>query len=270
MDPLGFLQYYFVRPLFDCSGYNIYNTLGFIVVLAIITAIIARIFKREKMKFDENFFWMIVPYILLGGILRSIEDLIESPLGCVASRQENPWLVLFITPFIYLVMLTLTATIVFTAKKTTKDYQKNTQFIGWVLVTASAMVVLYNGIYWTEFLSMAVLSVLLLSILYFAFKKTKTYSKAGLLVAYGQLVDASASAIAVELMGYGEQHVLSAYVMNIHPFLFVPLKMVLAFLIVYSVEKEKKDKWKWIIFSIVLMIGLAPGVRDALRALMGV
>ncbi|MBN3037072.1 MAG: DUF63 family protein [Candidatus Diapherotrites archaeon] len=56
-----------------------------------------------------------------------------------------------------------------------------------------------------------------------------------------------------------------------HPFLFVPLKLGIALLAVWAIETEtKSSEWKWLLRLLVLVVGLAPGVRDAARILMGV
>ncbi|MCD4740813.1 DUF63 family protein [archaeon] len=270
MDLTGFLDYYLVRPWFDCSGYNMINTFVFILALVAITLLIKRLLEKEKIKFDESFFWTLFPYVLFGGILRAIEDLFESPLGCQAARQANPLLILLITPFIYLVLLLLVIAIVLITKKYSKDYKKNTAWIGWALVIASGATVAFYGLNWLEVIAMFAVTGLLSLIMLFAFKQARIYSKVGMAVALGQILDAVATTIAIQFMGYGEQHVFTNALLNINPYLFIPAKMLLAFLVVYSLHKEKNNKWKWIILFIILMIGLAPGIRDALRALMGV
>lgn len=263
-----FFNYYFVRPLFDCSGYNIVNTIGFVILLIVIAIGLKRVFERKGIRFNEKFFWMLVPFVFFGGALRALEDLMEFPLGCTA-RQANPWLVLLITPFIYLVLLTIVLVLMFTAMRFSKDWMKNVRNAGIILASLTWLLALANGKNWIEFFSILTLAFMVGGITVSALKLVKRYSKAGALVVLGQTLDASASALAVGILGYGEQHVFTGAIMGINPFLFIPIKALLAFLVVYAVDRETGD-WKWLFLFLVLMVGLAPGSRDLLRVLMGV
>ncbi|MCD6414721.1 MAG: DUF63 family protein [Candidatus Diapherotrites archaeon] len=272
MDLFGglvwFLNYYFVRPLFDCSGYNIVNTLGFIVILAIIAIALKRVFEDKDVKFNKKMFWALVPFVFFGGALRALEDLMEAPLGC-AARQANPWLLLLITPFIYLVLLVIVLALMLAAMRFSKDWTKTVRNVGIILASLSWLLALVNGKNWVEFFSIIALALIVGGLTVLALKLAKRYSQAGALVVFGQSLDASATALAVGLLGYGEQHVFTNMVVGVSPYLFIPLKAMLAFLVVYAVDKEKSN-WKWLFLFLVLMIGLAPGSRDLLRILMGV
>lgn len=265
---IGFFKYYFVRPLFDCSGYNLVNTIGFVILLIVFAIALKRVFEKKGIRFNKKFFWMLVPFVFFGGALRALEDLVESPLGC-AARQANPWLVLLITPFIYLVLLVIVLVLMFSAMRFSRDWMGTVRNAGMVLALLAWLVALANGKNWVEFFSILALAGVVWGVTSLALKYVKRYSREGALVVFGQSLDASASALAVGLLGYGEQHVFTSVVMKLNPFLFIPIKALLAFLVVYAVDKETGN-WKWLFLFLVLMIGLAPGSRDLLRVLMGV
>lgn len=104
-----------------------------------------------------------------------------------------------------------------------------------------------------------------------------------LIAVYGQLVDGFASWLGVDVFGYSEKHVLSTWVMKLAGgdesgsgggwgFLFV--KMILAFVIVmFFAEWRFEQRQKHLRLLIVLgllTVGLAPGLRDLGRLMLGV
>ncbi len=55
------------------------------------------------------------------------------------------------------------------------------------------------------------------------------------------------------------------------PFLFIPFKAVVALAAIWAVKNYSDDKeWMWLLNLVILIVGMGPGVRDALRVLMGV
>jgi uncharacterized membrane protein len=60
----------------------------------------------------------------------------------------------------------------------------------------------------------------------------------------GQAIDGIASVVAITFFNFTEQHVVSNIVINIHPILFVIIKLVLAILICYSLDDYLKDSIK--------------------------
>ncbi|MCX6769163.1 MAG: DUF63 family protein, partial [Candidatus Micrarchaeota archaeon] len=107
--------------------------------------------------------------------------------------------------------------------------------------------------------------------------KLKLHEK---LAIFGQAFDGAATFVVIDLFSaasgkaYFEQHVLSSGIGNASPlgfFLFFLIKITLASLIVYFINKEKMAKSdKSLILLVVAVVGFAPGIRDALRMLVGV
>lgn len=114
-----------------------------------------------------------------------------------------------------------------------------------------------------------------------------------LLIVFSQMMDAFATSLGLDLTGYVEKHVLSGWVINSfrdlalaqgwefaaeHPtfFAFTPLKLAVSLAVVYAIDIYSKDDVKkyptligFVKFGII-MVGIGPGVRNAVRLTLGV
>jgi uncharacterized membrane protein len=81
------------------------------------------------------------------------------------------------------------------------------------------------------------------------------------------MFDATATFVAMNYFGYGEQHVLPRYIINLSgtPFSFIILKIIAIVLILIGIDKYSKDKeFNNYIKLIIGIIGAATGLRDFL------
>jgi len=104
-----------------------------------------------------------------------------------------------------------------------------------------------------------------------------------LLAVYGQLVDGFASWVGVDMFGYSEKHVLSSLVMELAGgtesgagggWGFLVVKMLLAFVIVLFFAEWRFERrqchLRLLVVLGLLVVGLAPGLRDLGRLMLGV
>jgi uncharacterized membrane protein len=126
-----------------------------------------------------------------------------------------------------------------------------------------------------------------------------------LLLVFGQMVDAFATSIGIDLAGYREKHVLSAEVINgmcrfsggsvvddhcfasgdewftfgaTYPtFLaFAPVKLLVSLLVIYAIDIQSRDDSErhptliGLVKFAIIMVGIGPGVRDFTRLSLGV
>jgi uncharacterized membrane protein len=104
-----------------------------------------------------------------------------------------------------------------------------------------------------------------------------------LLAVYGQLVDGFASWVGVDIFGYSEKHVLSSLVMKLSGgsesgagggWGFLVVKMLLALVIVLFFAEWRFERrqchLRLLIVLGLLTVGLAPGLRDLGRLMLGV
>lgn len=82
------------HPIGDITeGYNIVSTLSYGVILSVAVFGIYRLFKILKIDLDVKFFAAMIPYVILGGVWRALED---------AELFKLPIKYLFIAPNIYI------------------------------------------------------------------------------------------------------------------------------------------------------------------------
>ena len=251
-----FIEAYFIRPVYTGEGYNVFNTLVYAVLFIGGLYGMKWALKKWKVRINKELFYALLPYIVLGGLMRALQD----------AWPVKHWL--FITPGIYLLMAGLVASVLLASGRRLD----RTKAVGWVLAAAAGGLVVagaYLGTFNIEWLFLIFgATAAVVALLWMVFKKTLG-SRANRIVAFGQVLDSVASAVPIAFLGYTEQHVVSALVMAPSPFLFPLVKIVLVLFALHVIDKDKGD-WNWLLKIAVLALGLAPGLRDLARVFIGV
>jgi len=99
-----------------------------------------------------------------------------------------------------------------------------------------------------------------------------------ILIIFGQMLDATATFVGVDFYGYSEKHPIPDFFFQTFgtSAVFLPIKMILACLIVYLIDISFKDELskypilRGLIKIVIIVLGLAPGTRDMLRTMMGI
>jgi uncharacterized membrane protein len=89
---------------------------------------------------------------------------------------------------------------------------------------------------------------------------------------FSQGFDGAATFIGVEFYGYSEQHVLPSLIGGHFGYIaFFLLKIFISCIVIWLLNKEKieEDEKHLVVYAIIVM-GLAPGIRDTLRMAAGV
>ena len=92
----------------------------------------------------------------------------------------------------------------------------------------------------------------------------------------GQILDGIATAIGLEYLGYTEKHVLSDKVIQLfgNAFCFTFIKIILAGFILYFFTianfEHRQRHLRLLIGLAMMVVGMAPGLRDVGRAVLGV
>ena len=92
------------------------------------------------------------------------------------------------------------------------------------------------------------------------------------------MLDATATFVGVDFYGYSEKHPIPDFFFQTFgtSAVFLPIKMILACLIVYLIDISFKDELskypilRGLIKIVIIVLGLAPGTRDMLRTMMGI
>jgi len=242
----SYVYNYFIYPIEEGTGYNIVNTP--VLALLFLWMVSAAEKTAKSLKIPMNrFLKALLPYIFLGGVMRALTDAGVYPQGFV-----------FVTPGIYLLMLSLTFFDAYFRLP-----------LGWLLLAANLSAVTFK--------TNAHLLVLLFAITTTAFSISLLrlikirVNYLIILVVFAHMFDAASTYIAVDLFHYIEQHVLANFFMGVTQTAAVmfPLKLLALTLIVKIFEDIKDPETRAYLYWMAAAIGLGPGIRNTLIATMG-
>jgi len=269
-----FYQKYFADPITQYAGFNIINTSVYALILIFVAFyLIYPFFDKRGIKFNAEFFKAVFPFILFGSSLRIIEDM---KLFARAASPLDPGYY-FVSPGIYIMIgvftiLTLTASI-YAQKKFNKNALQVFGLIGWI---AALPFIAFDLLSLKNFFGIGLILVAIAAsflVVKFVFKSlSKIFFSQRMhdFAFLGQLTDGSATFIAIQFFGYGEQHVVPTFLMGLFgPISFLLAKIALVLVVIYVVEaslkKKEESNLKGFIFLCIAIIGFAPGLRDLLR-----
>lgn len=265
---------FFCKPILEYSGYNFVNTLVYGAIMIFLAFwVIQPFFSKNGVKFDYSFSLRVLLFVLAGSSFRILEDLGFLPRSC------NPIEPSFytITPGVYILFgaITIFALIVslWLSKKTGKSH---TRYFGAIGALLAAPFVLMALLFFKNpsafFLIAAIWAGVTLATVFAVKKLWKNLfdNRQNILVVAGQALDGTATFVATQLLNCGEQHPLSDAILGFFPAGFIIIKVLIALAIIYFVEKEVKDpNLKGFVKIFVMIIGFAPGIRDALTVGVG-
>ncbi|MCX6804242.1 MAG: DUF63 family protein [Candidatus Diapherotrites archaeon] len=250
----SFIYDYFVKPIIspEVQGYNLVNT-GIYIILLVIACAIIYLALRKKIEFNHKFFISIIPYILFGISMRVIMHQIEAGLLVISwlHKTASPaeigfW---FFTPGIWLLTFALVVIgLLISGVHKKHSIGINTKRLFWFGVIVCAPALLFNISKFNNtlvFIGTALLiTAVTLGVSYLINRFTKykiLKNPLNVFIIAGQAIDGIASSIAITFFNFSEQHVVSNAVLNIHPGLFVAIKIVIATLICWSLDDYLKE-----------------------------
>jgi len=250
-----FLVEYFWNPIYSGVGYNVYNTAVYAVLALIGIWACDKLLKKIKVKVDKDFLLAVVPYAVLGALLRVLQD-----FNAATDVGKSFWLV---TPGIYLLMAGL-AFGTLLCFRNAKAWGK----AGWVYSCVVGVWLFLLGTNTWQFqgvILILILASLASFVMAYVMKVFNFYSPENLVIAWAHALDGFATAIAISHYGYFEQHVVTSIITNTNPWIFPIVKCCLILIVLHTLGKKSYG-----LKSAVLVLGLAPGLRDAIRLLIGV
>ncbi|MBI2446094.1 DUF63 family protein [Candidatus Micrarchaeota archaeon] len=270
-----FFQEYFINPIVDQAHYppyNVYNTITFALVALIAVFLIYKGLKKAGFTLDGTFFEAILPYVIFGGIFRVFEDAGIAPrIVTIVGYQTYP----FVTPLIYVNIFLLLALTAAGAWLWTKNRSRTVTAVrnAGLLYAALALLVLLPRVKNPIWLVAGLLLALMVWGAYrwsLTFRKLPTDRMLSWMV-FGQALDGSATFIGLQFAGYAEQHVVGNVLIDIGgPALFWLVKVAFAFAASEVLRGEKDDGARNFVALLITIFGLAPGLRDLVRAALGV
>jgi len=279
-----FIYKYYIDPIRMGQPYNIVDTLTYAVILVLGVYLLYRWMSQSTwfsdigFKIDTSFILATLPFVVLGGVLRVVQD-----TGMIKGNFQF----LLVTPIIYFVLFFFTISMLFlsryiTLQGFTQNFLTFYAFSGIMSSFVVSLILLAWGINHAQvdlfILSIIPIMAITATLLVWACMRYVLCWKyvtdpLFLILIFGQLLDASATSYGIDLhpsVRYIEQHVVGSGLIELTHTAFVmfPLKLVVLFPAIYIMELYRKEAnpafWHLVLLAMIV-VGLAPGIRDMTR-----
>lgn len=257
-----FIKKYYIDSIVHKTGYNPVNTVTWAIILVIAVVLVYRTLRKYDVRFDWKFAAGNIPFILLGSSVRVVED---------AGFLQPPVSYFFMTPLIYLIIFLIAfSTLLISLKLRREDYWKHYGSVGLILSFITLLLLFWKlqPINWwiipATLLIAAALTIAysrITSVFYSPMNNILSNS-----IFYSHMVDGFATFFGIQFLGYWELHVLPRFLIDVFgPWIMIPTKIIVFVAILYVLDSMGEDHMKGFIKFVLIVLGLAPGLRDALR-----
>ncbi|MFA7071433.1 MAG: DUF63 family protein [Methanoculleus bourgensis] len=272
-----FLYKYYIDPIRYGQAYTLVDTLTYALILIAAVYIVYRGLRRYKIAVDDELVLATLPFVVLGGLLRVVED-----TGMITSDFRF----LLITPLIFFTVFVVAAIALFAGKLAENAglvarYSRVYGGVGIVACLLSTAALVWFGLTETTIaldvlaaiLALASVSSLALwALLVYGAKWDYASNILYKLLIFGHMLDASATSYGIDIhpIHYVEQHVVGSNLIEATGTAFSMFLLKIAVLIpaIYILEMYKKEGspglWHLILLAMIV-VGMAPGIRDMVR-----
>ncbi|ASJ11029.1 hypothetical protein A3L12_06785 [Thermococcus sp. P6] len=264
-----FFQDYFVRPITENQGYNPVNTLVYALILGVAVILLYKMLKRMGIRVDDRFFRALMPYVILGPLMRSMTD-----TGIL------PRTYLTVSPGAYFVIAAFAIASLYAVwihlGPEERLYPIYRDF-GWVLVGGLLFILLINHERVNlnlKPLEYFIPALLIAEAFVWLTSKFLPVVKDNSLLFYTHFYDATTTFVGLQFFGFWEQHVLARWLINLSgtPAVMYVEKFLVLLPIVWVLdgwmEEEDRDLINFVKLT-VFILGFGPGTRNLLIMLMG-
>ncbi len=282
---MDFIQQYFIDPIMQNGWFNPVNTLVYGIILVVAVYSVYKLLLKMKIKIDKWFFVAILPFIFWGSSTRVLHD--ASVAGALATAGLNLFYSskIFPTPGSYIITFALALLVLLVSllvQKLSKGkirYWKMMFAVGVIfdilnmiilpfktfvpLVLVISLTIIWSGLFFLIRFGSIKMKIA---------KLTEFFNTENLGILSVHFLDASATFVALTFFGYMEQHVVPRLFMPvIGPISMFFLKIIVVLPVLYIIDRyEKPGNFRNFLKIVVLILGLAPGLRDLLRLMAGV
>lgn len=268
MDLWQFFYENFIRPMDERSGYNAINTPIYAAIAIAAAVVIYIVLRKLKVRVDEQFVGATIPFVLFGSTLRVVVD-----------ANILPYSYLTVTPGIYVVvgLTTIAAVLLFHRLGLMAHLWKLGTAL-WLLVLLPLLPLFKNFDFFTFILLLALIGAAAGNVLFTQLRLKCRWQN--LLAVFSHALDGAATFVSIDIfsrmMGiqYFEQHVVTNVISQVFGgfWAFYFIKLIFSIGAVWLIDSDKGigDNERNYIVLLLIIFGLAPGVRDALRLLCGV
>jgi uncharacterized membrane protein len=253
------------------SGYTVFNTVVYTLILAIFVVAIIKMFK--KLDIDPiSIFYAIIPFIFLGSSTRALVD-----------NGFYPKTVFLITPGLYILvgLITIASFLlsIYLFNKMEIDYRYTLFFLG--IIFSVPNIILFSKLNFTAIIyvliTWIIASLIFMAIAFLVLyvKNKNSHNtidkilehKINFSIVLAHLFDASTTYVAVEYFNYSEQHVLPNALNQLFDtyLTLFPMKIIVIVAVLYIIDQYFEDQTiKNLLKLTVFVLGLAPGLRNIL------
>jgi len=269
-----FIYRYYIDPIRYGEAYTLVDTLTYALILIVAVYLVYRFLKKAGITIDEKLIVTTIPFVLFGGLLRVVED-----TGMIQSDLRF----LLVTPLIFFVVFLVTEgslllSVSLERKGLIRDYSRLHAGTGVTAALICGAVLVFFGLT-SATLGIAELAIILslaaatslalLGILRYLFRWEYVTYPLYVFLIFGHMLDASATSYGIDLhaIPYTEVHVVGSTLISLTGTAFSMFLLKLAVIIpaIYILEQYRKEGNQELWFIIVLcmiVLGLAPGIRD--------
>jgi uncharacterized membrane protein len=276
----NFIFEYYISPILSHEGYNIVNTITYAIIALVALFAIYQLFKRYHIKVDEGFIYAIIPFILLGSTIRVITDSIDNgkflpitPIHkLILDSHIYDYGFLTSSPGIYIIIALLFFASLLATRMMKRE--KILPYIGLALWLPNFLLLApFLGNF--AFAGAIILLAAIPGLVCFKLFGNKIYA----LMVGAQALDGGATFLILDFsrqmlgLAYFEQHVISNGLCNLFgtcaTFYIAKVAISGAAAYLLSNEKDASTDEKYFIALVIIIMGLAPGLRDILRMMAG-
>ena len=253
-----FIKKYYIDSIVYKTGYNPVNTLTWAFILIISVYLIYK-FLSSRLRFDEKFFLSNVPFILFGSFLRVFED---------AGFLKPPISYILMSPFIYIVVfgLTFPSLLLFLRLKGEKYWKPHLVFGFCLSISTFVYLMLNLDVVHSEVLPISLTLATLMTAIFYPISKILRSDCLSLSVFFSHMLDASATFYGTTYLGYWELHVIPRILIEkFGSWILIPTKFLLFVFVLWILEREENIQMKNFLKFVLLVLGLAPAIRDITR-----
>lgn len=247
--------------------YAIQDYIAYIfILLAIIWFVSNFLFRRIEI--NKKFIVLILPYMLLGISIRILADL------RLVERNQY-W---SITPGVYLLCILLCLVFIYIGLLIERffkiEYWLFPFSLGFIISLLPIYLVLSKISDPERILYPTALAVFITAIIYLLsslFRIEVFKELENLCIIFAHLLDSSATFVACNYFGFYEEHLLPRILISIlgNSVVMIPLKLSLIILVLYLIEKWKREEKKQgklckILKLMIFILGIGPGIRNTL------
>lgn len=269
-----FIYKYYIDPIRYGEPYSLVDTLTYAIVLIISLFLVYRWLVSRRIPLDRQLVLSTLPFVVLGGLLRVIED-----TGMISSELRY----LLVTPIIFFVVfliavLSLLLSHALSSHGVIADYHRIYAGIGVLLSSLCILALAHFGICCSriglvELLAIPSLACATSLALYLFLRHLLAWEYVSDLLyrilIFGHMLDASATSYGIDLheVPYREVHVLGSALISLtgtgfSMFLLKLLVLVPAIFVLERYRQEGSAGFWHLVLLAMIVLGLAPGIRD--------